>query len=321
MGTNNHLPLVLPSDRVTARWLRYWLCLAAAVLASCATRTKPTTAEAPQPGSEQAPLPRMSHFEERWLTACGEDGLVGVCPAASGHRIVYFDAYVPFGAEYQAPFCSPIEPQVGRAIYTALSSKRAALRACFTCTAGDSRVKQVVTSIDTALSSMRACCAGAADELWVKVGLTPGHGPNHSPELPAPVVTCVSELTTSALAQVDTGLTEAVVIGASWPDGMPLGSGSLSKASLLQTIRSHMDEVRACKEAALDVWSDLTGTTRVKFLIDSDGSVAIALTDKSTLKNPALECCINTAARGWRFDKPTDRVVVSYPFALYSDYD
>jgi len=57
----------------------------------------------------------------------------------------------------------------------------------------------------------------------------------------------------------------------------------------------------------------------VQFVLVGGGDVAIARSNASTLENPALECCIPSAARSWHFgraDVDEGIVLVDYPFIL-----
>ena len=75
-----------------------------------------------------------------------------------------------------------------------------------------------------------------------------------------------------------------------------------------------------CYDGALEVWPGLHGRHAPMVVIWFDGSVALARTQESTLDNPALECCINTAVRSWRFAPPTEGniAIVTVPFVLGS---
>jgi hypothetical protein len=92
----------------------------------------------------------------------------------------------------------------------------------------------------------------------------------------------------------------------------------LTKESLDTVVNAHASEVSACYDAALEVWPGLKGRMATSFVIWFDGQVALARTGESTLGNPMLECCINTAVRGWTFPKPKgdSMALVTFPFTL-----
>jgi hypothetical protein len=96
------------------------------------------------------------------------------------------------------------------------------------------------------------------------------------------------------------------------------GAAVLSNESVSAMISAHADEVGACYDGALQVWPGLKGRMAPSVVIWFDGSVAFVHTQESSLDNPALECCINTAVRSWQFGPPEDGniAIVSLPFVL-----
>ena len=101
------------------------------------------------------------------------------------------------------------------------------------------------------------------------------------------------------------------------------GDQVLSKASLDALIQDHAAEVNQCYDDALAVWPGLKGRIASSIVIWFDGRVALVRTGDSTLDNPMLECCINTAIRSWTFPKPADGSIalVTFPFTLGSKGD
>jgi len=96
------------------------------------------------------------------------------------------------------------------------------------------------------------------------------------------------------------------------------GAPTLSKESVHAMIAAHADEVGACYDGALEVWPGLRGRMAPSVVVWFDGSVALVRTHESSLDNPALECCINTAVRGWQFEPPAGGsiAIVNLPFVL-----
>jgi hypothetical protein len=254
-----------------------------ALLAGCAARATHPTAET------RPAQPGLSNFEERWLTACREGGLVGTCPATLRRPYVYID--VVSQQAYRRSSCSELDPSAGAAMHAALGRERARLRACFS----------------------------ERDEgAWVEIKLAAKPESESSPGLDARSVSCVREVLEHALAGIDTANADAIVVGWRQNADHPEERGSLSKQGIREAIHSRIAEVRACYERALVVWPRLEGKVATKFIIDTDGSVAMVGTAETTFRNPALECCINSAVLGWRFDKPEGGgiVIVTYPFIL-----
>jgi hypothetical protein len=272
-----------------------WIYVGCALLVACASSPAKPAAEpsvqAPAPAAAPAPAPAPkvpSAYEQRWQTACTEPGALGRCPAPFDRPGVFFDAkgkgqYTPPG------LCGVAVQDSDRAAHAALEPKRKALRACF---------------------------RGAPHGAWVDVasdGSRPGVA---SPELPARTLTCVAGLVKRALPSTGPENVKRVVVlnVGSARDDQP----SLSKENVNAMITAHAEEVGACYDGALEVWPGLRGRMAPHVVIWFDGTVALVHTQESSLDNPALECCINTAVRSWRFGPPSDGniAIVSLPFVL-----
>jgi hypothetical protein len=282
---------------MSSSWLRWsWMSLGFAVLLACAASpAKPAAEPSVQAPSQAAPPPppppeakTPSAYEQRWQTACTEPGALGRCPAPFDRPGVFFDAkgkgqYTPPG------LCGVAVQESDRAAHTALEPKRKALRACF---------------------------RGAAHGAWVDVASDGSRPAVASPELPARTASCVAALLKRSLPSTGPQSVKRVVVLSvgSARDGQP----SLSKESVNAMITAHAEEVGACYDGALEVWPGLRGRMAPSVVIWFDGTVALVHTQESSLDNPALECCINTAVRAWRFGPPDDGniAIVNLPFVL-----
>jgi hypothetical protein len=233
----------------------------------------------------------LSDFEQRWMMACQPGGRVGTCPPAAFDCGVSFTLTADDG-HFRPRLCSPVDDATHAAIHAALNARRAELQRCF-----------------------RAAEAGA----WVAVQLQDMQPRDRSPGTPIDVAGCVAGQVAAALSGLP-ALPAVPLYVNSGPldESLPPGTGSLSKQGIRDVINARINEVRACYEAALEVWPRLEGRTKTRFVIAPDGSVALVVTFESSLANPALECCINTAVRGFRFDHPRGGGVVdvTYPFYL-----
>ena len=131
-------------------------------------------------------------------------------------------------------------------------------------------------------------------------------------------IECVEKLVRRTLPNQGPGSVKRVVVLNAGGTGK--AEVTLSKASVNAMIVAHADEVSACYDGALEVWPGLSGRHAPMVVIWFDGSVALARTQESTLDNPALECCINTAVRSWRFAPPEEGniAIVTLPFVLGS---
>jgi hypothetical protein len=265
------------------------------VLAACTASTAPPAAavgELPLARRSAAPRPAedkpLSAYERRWSSACTAPGALGRCPAPFDRPGVFFDA--KGSGEYTPPaLCGVVEQATDRAASAALEPKRKALRACL---------------------------RGAEHGAWVDVVSDGSRPASASAGLAPRAASCVTKLVQGALPSTAPGGAKRVVVLSlgTARDGAP----TLSKESVHAMISSHADEVSACYDAALKVWPGLRGRMAPSVVVWFDGSVALVSTQESSLDNPALECCINTAVRSWRFGPPADGniAIVSLPFLL-----
>jgi hypothetical protein len=230
-----------------------------------------------------------SRFELRWQQACETGGQLG---AISSRGLLH----VCDEAASNAPaFCSE--------------------------EAGDGASSAIRAALAGVLPELQACLRGADQHAWVKVATTRACTGAGSPGLSSQAVSCVTARVQQTLSGMDTGPIEDVIVThvTGSPAPVPVGArGSLSKSYIRSVIHGRIAEVRACYEDALEVWPNLAGRTTVRFVIGPDGRISVVATEASELRNPSLECCINTAVHGWRFAKPEGGgiVVVYYPFIL-----
>ncbi len=98
--------------------------------------------------------------------------------------------------------------------------------------------------------------------------------------------------------------------------GGPIILGALDKGVIDAEIKAHLEQIRACYQAALSASPSLAGKLVVKFVITKDGAVSSATTKSSTLGSPEVEGCVNEAFLGFHFPEPRGGgiVIVSYPF-------
>jgi hypothetical protein len=261
-----------------------------ALLAACGgTATVAKPAAAPPPKVEQAAPPpaEPSAFEQRWSAACGDGGAVGECPAPFDRPAVFVDVVE---SEHAAPpFCGALETPEGDAARAALTAKRKALKACF---------------------------RGAEPGSFVELGPNAAVITDPKRAKAARAEACVAKVVKRSLAGLTGPQPERVVVLLS-ASAKP-GDQVLSNESLNTVVNDHAAEVSACYDAALHVWPGLKGRVATSFVIWFDGQVTLARTGESTLDNPMLECCINTAIRSWTFPKPKDGSIalVTFPFTL-----
>jgi hypothetical protein len=171
-------------------------------------------------------------------------------------------------------------------------------------------------ALDRKRKALRACLRGAEHGAWVDVASDGSRPAATSPGITPRNAACVAKLVQSALPSKGPASVKRVVVLSlgSARDGAP----TLSKESVNAMITAHAEEVGTCYDGALEVWPGLRGRLAPRVVVWFDGSVALVRTQESSLDNPALECCINTAVRSWRFGPPEggNIAIVSLPFVL-----
>jgi hypothetical protein len=92
----------------------------------------------------------------------------------------------------------------------------------------------------------------------------------------------------------------------------------LTDAQIVETVKQHVGDIKACYEDALKEDQGLKGKLTVEFTVGPDGKVLATRTVESSLKNAKLEGCILGKSKGWPFPKPKGQgnVVFPYPFDL-----
>jgi hypothetical protein len=96
-------------------------------------------------------------------------------------------------------------------------------------------------------------------------------------------------------------------------------SGAIDREAVAKVINSHLAEVSACYERALLREPGLAGKIVLEWGISVSGVVTTAKTKSSTMKSSAVEGCILTALKGWKFPPAKGAgVVISYPFLFNS---
>lgn len=97
-------------------------------------------------------------------------------------------------------------------------------------------------------------------------------------------------------------------------------SGELPKKVIQAYIRRKMGAIKACYQKGLQSNPNLQGTVKVKFLIQPSGAIGGAKIEDSSLGNNAVENCVLTNVKTWRFPqaKGGGSTTVVYPFRFSS---
>jgi hypothetical protein len=95
--------------------------------------------------------------------------------------------------------------------------------------------------------------------------------------------------------------------------------GSIDKEAVAKVINSHLHEVSSCYERALLTQPGLAGKIVLEWGISTSGNVTSARTKSSTMKSSAVESCILSALKLWKFPPARGAgVIISYPFMFNS---
>jgi hypothetical protein len=280
-----------------ASWTLLAVLAVLAALTACASSppaSEQTVAPAarPEPAPPPAEPPGPSVYERRWKDACTKPGTLDRCPAPFDRPAVFFDAKT--GEAYAPPALCGAVGQTSPGdldAQAALVAKRAALRACF---------------------------RGAERGAWVDLASDGSRPPSQSPELPERTIACAAKVVKQALPDTSPSSVKRVVVMNVGPARGRDREPALSKANVDAMITAHAEDISTCYDGALEVWPGLSGRIAPSVVVWFDGSVALVSTAHSSLDNPALECCIETAVRGFRFGPPDDGniAIVTVPLLL-----
>lgn len=95
--------------------------------------------------------------------------------------------------------------------------------------------------------------------------------------------------------------------------------GTIDKEAVAKVINSHLHEVSACYERALLKTPGLSGKIVLEWQITTSGTVGFAKTKSSTMQSAAVESCILTSLKTWRFPPAKGAgVLITYPFMFNS---
>lgn len=98
--------------------------------------------------------------------------------------------------------------------------------------------------------------------------------------------------------------------------GKSVLAGSCEREVIGKVIGKNARQVLACYEAELVRTPDLAGKLAVRFTIEPTGKVGDLEITESTLVNPAIERCVESRIKRWRFPEPKGGglCIVNYPW-------
>jgi hypothetical protein len=95
--------------------------------------------------------------------------------------------------------------------------------------------------------------------------------------------------------------------------------GNIDKEAVAKAINQHLAEVSSCYERALLKEPGLSGKIILEWQITTSGTVGYAKTKSSSMRSAAVESCIITSLKGWKFPAAKGAgVVITYPFMFNS---
>lgn len=97
-------------------------------------------------------------------------------------------------------------------------------------------------------------------------------------------------------------------------------SGGLDKGVIAAIVREHLGQIKHCYERQLLVDPNIFGKVVANWTINAQGVVDATSVKKTTMGNVAVENCVLSKIKTWKFPKPRGggKVIVSYPFLFKS---
>ena len=98
--------------------------------------------------------------------------------------------------------------------------------------------------------------------------------------------------------------------------GTPQVVGHIDPELIRKVVHDHRAQIRTCYEVQLNSRPDLAGKLVAAWTIDAQGDVTEAHTQESALHDRAVEACVSSKIKTWRFPIPKGggEVFVTYPF-------
>ncbi|HVP68119.1 MAG TPA: TonB family protein [Anaeromyxobacteraceae bacterium] len=94
-------------------------------------------------------------------------------------------------------------------------------------------------------------------------------------------------------------------------------SSAVSEGEVSAFVRARTGSIKACYESQLRRDPTLQGRIRVRFRIQTDGSISQLSTIENTFGSPELESCVFQVIRAWHTPfRPSEAADVEYPFVF-----
>ncbi|MCC6873883.1 MAG: AgmX/PglI C-terminal domain-containing protein [Sandaracinaceae bacterium] len=98
--------------------------------------------------------------------------------------------------------------------------------------------------------------------------------------------------------------------------GMPEASGGYSPEVVRRVLRRNQNQIAFCYERTSGEHHFRAGQIRLRFQIETDGSVRTAQVLDDAIGSAELAACLTTILRRWTFPPPAGPIVVTYPLEL-----
>jgi TonB family protein len=154
-----------------------------------------------------------------------------------------------------------------------------------------------VGDLESVLSSVGGLATATSAGQRTRVGSVGGGRATGS----ADVSELLSGIGTAGSASVGRKGTIQMTLDAARVTGTGTKAANRSGEEISRNINSHNDAIEYCYKREAKLNPNLKGDVSVEFVIGYDGRVNAARVTQSTLQNKAVESCIISRVRGWRF--------------------
>jgi TonB family protein len=92
--------------------------------------------------------------------------------------------------------------------------------------------------------------------------------------------------------------------------------GTIDKEAVRRVVRANIKEIQFCYERQLQGNKSLEGKVLIEWEIGAQGAVLTTKLLKTSVSNAAVENCVMTRIKSWKFPEPPPNTVavVQYPF-------
>lgn len=100
-------------------------------------------------------------------------------------------------------------------------------------------------------------------------------------------------------------------------DSEPAAAEFLTVDEFESEMETKKNDIATCYAQAKETKADLAGKLAIDVTVAGDGSVEkLAFDPGNTIKDPALNACVDEKARSWKFPKTRDGASMTLPYSL-----